>query len=87
MGVRRPGHGDPIAAHCSTPETTAAPVYRFLRGEGGFIGGPSAPSLGQMVTLRIEALDVGALRYDRDVMVWRQDIRHIPPALRATQLM
>jgi hypothetical protein len=67
------GAGTTIACDCSVADGVPSPIHAVNWGARENFHESAAPSLGQMVTWWIEALDSGAWRYDPDAARWDYD--------------
>jgi cell wall assembly regulator SMI1 len=81
------GAGTTVACDCAVSTGAPSPVHAVNWGARETFYEPSAPSLGQVVTWWIEALDVGAWRYDGERGRWTYDWKLVDPTVQLTGLV
>lgn len=80
-------NGDTVACDCSVAEGDPTPIRVIVAEEMGADREPAVDSFGQMIDWWIEALDLGAWRYDPDAARWNYDYKRLDPARELTRLV
>lgn len=79
-------YGATLAIDCSDPDTDRTPI-RVVDWADGLMGDVVAGSVGELVSIWIDAIDLGAWRYDSGLARWERDWNLIDDALTIRRLV
>jgi cell wall assembly regulator SMI1 len=86
--ITNTGYGAVISCDCSVAEGAPTPIRAVHWGHNEESDVPVAESFGQMVAWWIDAIEVGAWRYDTGLGRWEIDRQRLPdPSLELTRLV